>query len=131
MKVYKKKIEIKKGFKGNCLICNKEFISEIEHKFYCSNDCQEKFKQKEDVEKRELIRGFKSKEIEIKSKTISVEEEYHRSKHYKKNLKTYYYNNREYIKELRKLEYKLNNTNISEEEYHIQLKKLKKKYNKN
>lgn len=130
MKIYKKKVEIKKGYKGNCVICDKVFISENEHKFYCSNDCLKIFKEKEDYEKREILKKFKTEIIEIKKKTISIEEEYHRSRNYKKNLKTYYYNNKDYIKELRKIQYKLKNNKITKEEYHIQLKELKLKYNK-
>lgn len=131
MKIYKKKVEIKKGYKANCVICGKEFISENEHKFYCSDTCHNIFKQKEDFEKKDLTKSFKNKEIEIKTKVIDINNEYHRSKNYKKNLKNYYIKNKNYIKELRKIQYLLKNNKISKEEYQNQLKKLKLKYNKN
>lgn len=131
MKIYKKKVEIKKGYKANCVICGKEFISQNEYKFYCSDTCQKKFKQKEDSEKKDLLKNFNNKEIEIKSKTINIEEEYHRSHNYKKNLKNYYNKNKEYIKELRKIKYQLNNNKILQEEYNQKLDEIKLNYNKN
>lgn len=130
MKKNKKILIKKKLYRYNCPICERLVKTENEYQYLCDfQDCKNIFRDYENIQKRNIVNNLKKEIIYVDEKTNSPEI-FYLSKNYKKNLKKYYKENKDYLKEKRRLRYKFDSGKINKNDYNKLVIELKNKYNK-